>query len=152
MYRVFIDHKPIPKKRHRTGSWQGKKVTYDPQRTEKIKTKWWIADLFRKEGLLKPLEGPIFLRLVSYDLFPKSWSKKRVKETVEQGSWKITKGDWDNIGKFYCDVMNGIAYKDDAQIVQAWSEKKYSDKEGVLIEIGRPVSVVLKEMRESNDV
>lgn len=29
------------------------------------------------------------------------------------------KPDWDNIGKAVCDALNGIAYKDDSQVVSA---------------------------------
>ena len=37
------------------------------------------------------------------------------------------KPDWDNIGKIISDALNGIAYKDDAQVVSCTVEKRYSN-------------------------
>lgn len=129
MIKIFLDSLPMAKKRHRAGIRDGRVVTYDPQKADKIQTKWKIAALLREEGLLKPLEGPVELSIVSFYPFPKSWSKKRKEREI----WKTSKPDFDNIDKFYCDVMNGIAWKDDAQVVQSWSEKLYSDKSGIEI-------------------
>jgi len=129
VFRLFLEELPIAKKRHRSGTLKGRVVTYDPQKADKMKTKWLLASMIREEGLFKPLEGPIELSITSYYPYPKSWSKKRCKSEV----WKTSKPDFDNIDKFYCDVLNGIAWKDDAQVVQSWSEKKYSDTPGVEI-------------------
>jgi Holliday junction resolvase RusA-like endonuclease len=35
------------------------------------------------------------------------------------------KPDWDNVGKIVCDALNGVAWHDDAQIVDAHVEKRY---------------------------
>ena len=45
------------------------------------------------------------------------------------------KPDFDNIGKIICDALNGIAYRDDAQIVDALVRKFYSDTPRVIVEI-----------------
>ena len=45
------------------------------------------------------------------------------------------KPDFDNIGKIICDALNGIAYRDDAQIVDALVRKFYSDIPRVIVEI-----------------
>ena len=42
---------------------------------------------------------------------------------------------FDNIGKIICDALNGIAYRDDAQIVDALVRKFYSDTPRVIVEI-----------------
>lgn len=131
MIRLFLESLPESKKRHRAGIRDGRVVTYDPQKADKIKTKWLLAAQLRDAGVLRPLEGPIAISVTSYFPQPKSWSKKRKEREV----WKTSKPDFDNIDKFYCDVLNGIAWKDDAQVVQSWSEKKYSDKPGVEIVI-----------------
>lgn len=133
MIRLFIDSMPIAKQRHRSGRMNGRTVTYDPQKAEKMKTKWLLSTQLREQGHLKPLEGPIELWITSFYPWPKSWSKKRLKTAKETGSLKTSKPDLDNIEKFYADVLTGIAWKDDAQVVQSWSEKRYSDKCGVEI-------------------
>lgn len=44
--------------------------------------------------------------------------------------------DLDNMVKFICDVMNGIIYKDDKQIIKLNAEKRFTNKEEkVLLEI-----------------
>ena len=129
MIRIFLDSLPIAKKRHRSGIHKGRVFTYDPQKADKIKTKWVAALALRDQGLLKPHDGPIELHVVTYYPFPKSWPKKR----KEQEIWKTSRPDCDNNSKFYMDVLSGIAYKDDAQVVQHWSEKKYSVKAGIEI-------------------
>ena len=39
------------------------------------------------------------------------------------------------LGKIICDALNGIAYRDDAQIVDALVRKFYSDTPRVIVEI-----------------
>lgn len=127
MFRIFLDSLPQAKKRHRAGLKDGRIVTYDPQHADKIQTKWMVAKLFRDQGLLKPILGAVEVEVRCYYPFPKTWSKKRLKEE----KYKTSRPDVDNNLKFYFDVMNGIAYVDDAQIVEVWSEKLYSDKPGI---------------------
>lgn len=133
MISIFLESLPEAKKRHRSGIRNNRVVTYDPQKADKIKTKWDVAAKLREKGLLKPLEGPIEIYITSFYPWPKSWSKKRVKAAKESGSYKTSKPDVDNEAKWWLDILNGIAWKDDAQVVQSWSEKRYSDKPGIEI-------------------
>lgn len=45
------------------------------------------------------------------------------------------KPDWDNIGKIICDSLNGVAYRDDAQIVDSMVRKFYSETPRVVVSI-----------------
>lgn len=45
------------------------------------------------------------------------------------------KPDCDNIAKIICDALNGVAYKDDKQIVQLLVSKVYSVEPFVLVTI-----------------
>ena len=45
------------------------------------------------------------------------------------------KPDIDNIIKAVLDALNGIAYKDDTQVVQVMAQKKYADKAFVEVAI-----------------
>lgn len=47
----------------------------------------------------------------------------------------ITKPDWDNVGKIVSDALNGIAYRDDSQIVDARVVKRYSDNPMVKVSV-----------------
>jgi Holliday junction resolvase RusA-like endonuclease len=58
---------------------------------------------------------------------PKSTSKKKHKLMLENIIRPTKKPDADNIAKIVCDALNGIAFLDDKQIVDARITKWYSD-------------------------
>lgn len=132
-YFIEFPGRPIPKKRPRMGIAGKKAWVINSQSSVEHEKEWTAWHQLLAQGLLKPLEGPIFIKMVSYDLFPKSWSKKRLKQSQEKGSWKSSRPDADNYIKFYLDVLNGIAYLDDGQICEIWNQKKYCDKPRVEI-------------------
>lgn len=131
--RLTIDHVPLAKQRPRFSTYNGKARTYDVQSSAMKKLKFYFAKQMRDKGYLKAEEGPVIVNLTAHMPKPKSWSKKRLKEA--EGQPVITKPDVDNIYKLYSDVLNGIAYRDDAQIFRNLSEKFYSDKPRIEIEI-----------------
>ena len=66
------------------------------------------------------------LRVFAFYEIPKSTSKKKQK-AMESGEIRPTKKpDFDNIGKVVADSLNGVAYRDDAMIVDAQVRKFYS--------------------------
>ncbi len=71
----------------------------------------------------------------AYFSIPESKSRKQ-KELMINGVIQPTKKpDCDNILKIICDALNGVAYKDDSQIVAARITKWYADKPEVVVEI-----------------
>lgn len=71
----------------------------------------------------------------AYFSIPESKSRKQ-KELMIAGAIQPTKKpDCDNILKIICDALNGVAYKDDSQIVTASITKWYADKPEVVVEI-----------------
>lgn len=119
----------VAKQRHRISN----NKAYDPQHSEKMKLKWMFASQFRDQGYLKPLESTISCQLDISLKIPASWSKKRKKQAL--GRFVTTRPDLDNYEKMYLDVLNGIAYKDDSQIAQIFSQKVYSNNPGVRIRL-----------------
>lgn len=80
------------------------------------------------------------LRVVAYYPIPSSKSKKQ-QRLMEDGVIRpTTKPDSDNILKIVADSLNQIAYKDDAQVVDAQIRKFYSRKPRVVVSI-RPAVV-----------
>ena len=55
--------------------------------------------------------GPVVLSVISHRHVPVSWPKRRI------GEQDTMKPDASNILKLVEDALNGIAYKDDSQIV-----------------------------------
>ena len=73
------------------------------------------------------IEGSIKALIIAYYKIPKSYSKKRV-QAIRDGLEKPTKKpDADNIAKIILDSLNGIAYKDDSQIVDLSVIKRYTE-------------------------
>ena len=77
----------------------------------------------------------IDMRITAYFAIPKSASKKKRQEMLEHRIRPQKRCDWDNIGKIISDSINEIAYKDDAQIVDAQVRKFYSDTPKVVVTI-----------------
>lgn len=86
-------------------------------------------------GLQFPDDAMLSVRIFAYLSIPKSVSKKKRTAMLEGLIRPTKKPDHDNIGKIVCDALNGIAYRDDAQIVDSLVRKFYSDKPCVLVEI-----------------
>lgn len=82
-------------------------------------------------------EGPVAMEVKAFYKIPKSASKKK-KELMERCELLPTKKpDCDNVLKIIADALNGIAYKDDSQIVMAIVKKQYAEKPRVEVEIRR---------------
>jgi Holliday junction resolvase RusA-like endonuclease len=82
-----------------------------------------------------PLETPVVVCLYIMYPVPASYSKKRTKDCLDNLERPTKKPDIDNIAKSITDAMNGIAYKDDSQIVSMHLTKVYSQTAGVHIYI-----------------
>jgi Holliday junction resolvase RusA-like endonuclease len=67
---------------------------------------------------------------------PKSASKKKKAQMLEGTIRPTKKPDLDNVLKVIADSLNGIAYKDDSQIVGASVSKFYSEIPRVVVTIG----------------
>jgi Holliday junction resolvase RusA-like endonuclease len=71
-------------------------------------------------------EGAIRIELTFYMPIPKSASKKNKRLMVENVIKHVKKPDTDNMVKALLDSINKIAYKDDSQITQLISRKRYA--------------------------
>lgn len=80
-------------------------------------------------------EMPLKMKITAIHGIPKSTSKKD-RARMLSGELKPTKKpDFDNICKIICDALNGIAYKDDTQVVELKMQKAYGELEKVIVEI-----------------
>ena len=78
-------------------------------------------------GASKPLETALDAFIYISLPIPKSHSKKRRENCLNNVEKPIKKPDTDNICKAFLDGMNGVIYKDDSQIVNLFSTKVYGD-------------------------
>lgn len=102
--------------------------TYTPQKTRDYEelVRWKYAQ--QAQNYRFPDGAALAMMVFAYYPIPASATKHR-REAMEAGTELPTKRpDFDNIAKLASDALNGIAYKDDAQIVRAVVCKVY-DKE-----------------------
>lgn len=66
---------------------------------------------------------------------PKSANKETRRKMLSGEIRPTKKPDYDNISKAVCDALNGLAYKDDAQIVDAHCHKVYGEIPMVIVTI-----------------
>jgi Holliday junction resolvase RusA-like endonuclease len=111
---IVIEGAPQVWSRPRACIRGGKVAMFDPKTAERKK-----LGISLKQHFPKPLEGPIKLELCFYFA---------IKDKKKWGEYKTSRSDLDNLVKSAGDMLNSIAYVDDAQIVSLTASKKYSEK------------------------
>jgi Holliday junction resolvase RusA-like endonuclease len=81
-----------------------------------------------------PLEGPLHVLVVSAFPVPKSYSKRRALDCITGAEHPAKKPDIDNIVKML-DALNGIVWRDDAQIVRCDVRKVYTKEPELTIQV-----------------
>jgi Holliday junction resolvase RusA-like endonuclease len=118
---------PKALKRHRTTK---SGHTYDPSKDDKENL---IAQAV-KHRPEKPLEGSLSVRLMFVFPRPKShYNKAGIKPDAPYS--KISKPDLTNLAKLVEDALNGIFWKDDAQITSLVMSKMYGEIPQTYIEV-----------------
>lgn len=123
VYTITIPGEPVAKARARVTKAG---YAYTPERT--VDYECMVQTLFQAKHGSPMLEGPILLQLDLYFGIPKRRSKaarKRMQQGLER---PCKRPDIDNCMKAVCDALNGIAYKDDSQIVAAVIQKFWADE------------------------
>lgn len=135
MKSVFfhVPGKPQGKARARTvyNKTMGHSVSYTPENDllyeNLIKTMYIRA----ARGTKFEKDVPVSLRIVARFEPPKSTSKKKTQQMLSGEIQVMKKPDIDNIVKVIADALNGVAYRDDTQIVFVAAKKAYSAEEGL---------------------
>lgn len=106
-------------------------VTYTPKETVQYEN--LVKLCFREAASAAGLdlfEQPVRAQLEVYYEIPKSTSKSRQGAMLLDRIYPTKKPDADNIAKIVLDSLNGIAYKDDSQVVELMVNKFYSKRGG----------------------
>ena len=90
---------------------------------------------FIKDKELEIINTPCKIECISY--LPISKSMNSVNKILAELGFirPISKPDWDNLAKAYCDMVQGYLLEDDALIIEGISKKYYSIKPRVEITI-----------------
>ena len=121
---ITIPGKPMGKGRPRFS----RGVTYTPKKTveyENLVRLVWLQSGYEK------LNGCVKVDIRAYMAMPKAWSKK--KRAAMHWQPYPHKPDVDNICKVILDPLNGLAYDDDAQVVDQHCVKFYSENPMVIV-------------------
>lgn len=81
------------------------------------------------------IEGPVAVTLDVRCQVPASWSKTKKAQALNGVVHPTTKPDIDNVEKAVFDGLNGVAWRDDVQVVQVTKRKRYAALPGVYVEI-----------------
>jgi Holliday junction resolvase RusA-like endonuclease len=75
------------------------------------------------------------MELQIYQAIPKSVSKKKAQEMLDDKVKPTKKPDIDNILKSVCDSLNKVAYTDDTQIVEMRIQKHYAENSYMVVKL-----------------
>ena len=122
--RRFIVHRePKGKQRHRMTRSGHAYTPADTTTYEGIVRSEYTTQV----GDVPPFLGPVSVCIIAYYEIPSSWSKKKKKEAADYKIHPTKKPDCDNIANMICDALNGLAWKDDAQVVHLNVVKAYTN-------------------------
>lgn len=88
-----------------------------------------------KVGDLGSVCGPLQVNLLIGVQIPASWSKKKQAQALAGTIYPTSKPDLDNSIKSVFDAMNGVVYKDDAQVVTTVTKKRYREAPGLWVSV-----------------
>lgn len=116
---------PVGKGRPRFGRTKNRGVhTYTPDKTAKYEA--LVARCYRAAIGYTIKYASIGIEINAYFPIPKSYSRKRVQDIMEERELPTKKPDCDNIVKIILDALNGVAYTDDKQVVDVRCRKHYA--------------------------
>ena len=124
--RIEVEGEPVAKQRPRFTRQGGFVRTYTPKKT--LDYEKAIAEEFLKQEDRSEYEGYVRIKCIFYMPMPKAFSKKKREKALKGDILPITKKDVDNLVKSVLDGLNGVAYKDDKQVVSLYAHKYYSDR------------------------
>jgi Holliday junction resolvase RusA-like endonuclease len=131
-----VPGRPIGKQRPRVTMRGGFARAYTPKQTHEYEN--LVKTSYRSYNGLNKLEGPISADINIYFEPPKSLSRKKKEHLVNENSWYTSKPDTDNLIKSILDALNGLAYEDDSQVCEIYTQKKYGERS--------KIDVLLKEL------
>lgn len=129
MRSIMIPGFPMGKQRPRFANGRA----YTPEKTRNYEqvVRWCWRNTYGAQRFDD--DAKIAADICAYMPIPKSATKKRHGLLLD--SFAAKKPDCDNIAKIVLDALNGIAYRDDASVVELRVSKHYSDAPRVVVSL-----------------
>lgn len=108
------------------------KFAYTPKETVNYEN-WVKACYLEKYRNEKPFEKALEVNIIAFFEIPKSTSKKKKEQMLNNEIYPTIKSDTDNIAKSILDSLNKIAYLDDKQVVDLRVRKQYAEVPSVSV-------------------
>nr|DAF69103.1 MAG TPA: Endodeoxyribonuclease RusA [Bacteriophage sp.] len=106
--------------------------SYTPEKTVLYEN---LIKISYQQATEKYFDGPLRVIINAFYEPAKSTSKKRMSAMLEGSIRPTKKPDIDNIAKVVLDALNGIAYKDDTQVIELIVNKVYGQLASVNVTI-----------------
>jgi Holliday junction resolvase RusA-like endonuclease len=82
------------------------------------------------------LEGALHVQVSAYFAVPQSWSTTKRAAALTGAIRPTKRPDLDNVVKVL-DALNGVIWRDDAQVISGVIDKHYSDRPRLRVEVAR---------------
>jgi len=128
MISFIIEGEPTGKARPRVTKW-------GCHNTEKTVLYENLVKITYQQQCKEYSEKPLEVCITAYYNIPKSATKKNREAMLRDDLRPCKKPDIDNVAKIILDSLNGVAYKDDTQVVYLCVRKFYGEKARVEVEI-----------------
>jgi Holliday junction resolvase RusA-like endonuclease len=136
MISFRIAGKPQALKRHRTFRMGDKNINVDPSQSDKAD----FLTLALQHKPSTPIDFPVKVTIICYFQRPKGHYGTGKNAGLLKGwapVWHTSVPDADNLGKFVCDSLNGMFWKDDSFISELKVVKLYADQPSVYVMVER---------------
>lgn len=131
-YEFEVPGEVVGKERPRVNMYTGR--VYTPNKTKDYE--FLVQQYFKmKYPKYETLEGRIAINIVAYLKIPKSTSKAKTQEMLENKISPTKKPDVDNIAKSILDALNEVAFKDDNQVSKICVDKRFALEEKIVVEV-----------------
>jgi len=123
--RITVPGNPVPQPRPRFSSRGGFARAYVPAKHPVHAYRQAITILAQSSYAalgIGPHTGDVAISIDA--VFGRPPSHKRLGDKAPR---RPVKSDWDNVAKAVCDALNGVAYLDDDQIIQAHVTRRYAE-------------------------
>lgn len=102
---------------------------------ETVNAESWVRHCCIEQAGQPCLEGPLLLSVEIVCQVAESWSKKKQAAALAGTIMPTGKPDLDNCFKLLADALNGVMWKDDAQIVSLSVQKRYGRAPGTTLRV-----------------